>query len=76
MIEGPMGLAKFRPSTHQECNHHSDLACLASPLPATSHIQIDAQVSNPVEQVPDFYHNEDFEADDKPINPQTFLVRT
>jgi hypothetical protein len=55
-----MGLAKFRPSPHQECNHHSDLACLASPLPATSHIQIVAQVSNPVEQVSDFYHNEDF----------------
>lgn len=51
-------------------------SCLAAPLPATSRIEIDAQESNAVEQVVDFYHNVDFDADDKPINPQTILVRT
>jgi hypothetical protein len=51
-------------------------SCLAGPLPATSRIEIDAQESNNVEQVVDFYHNVDFDADDKPINPQTILVRT
>ena len=51
-------------------------SCLAGPLPATSRIEIDAQESNAVEQVVDFYHNVDFDADDKPINPQTILVRT
>ena len=51
-------------------------SCLAGPLPATSRIEIDAQESNAVEQVVDFYHNVDFDADDRPINPQTILVRT
>ncbi len=51
-------------------------SCLAGPLPATSRIEIDAQESNAVEQVVDSYHNVDFDADDRPINPQTILVRT
>ncbi len=51
-------------------------SCLAGPLPPTSRIEIDAQESNAVEQVVDFYHNVDFDADDRPINPQTILVRT
>lgn len=51
-------------------------SCLAAPLPATSRIEIDAQESNAVEQVVDFYHNVDFDADDKPINPQMILIRT
>lgn len=51
-------------------------SCLAGPLPATSRIEIDAQESNAVEQVVDFYHNVDFDADDKPINPHTILIRT
>ena len=51
-------------------------SCLASPLPATSRIEIDAQETNAAEQVVDFYHNVDFVVDGKPINPQTILVRT
>jgi hypothetical protein len=51
-------------------------SCLAGPLPTTSRIEIDAQESNAVEQVVDFYHNVDFVVDGQPVNPQTLLVRT
>lgn len=51
-------------------------SCLNSPLPATSKIEIDAQETNSVEQVVDFYYNVDFVTDGRPINPQTLLVRT
>jgi hypothetical protein len=51
-------------------------SCLNGPLPATSKIEIDAQETNSVEQVVDFYHNVDFVTDGQPINPQTLLVRT
>jgi hypothetical protein len=51
-------------------------SCLAGPLPTTSRIEIDAQESNSVEQVVDFYHNVDFVVDGQPVNPQTLLVRT
>lgn len=51
-------------------------SCLNSPLPATSKIEIDAQETNSVEQVVDFYHNVDFVVEGQPISPQTILVRT
>ena len=51
-------------------------SCLAGRLPSTSRIEIDCQESNPVEQVVDFFHSVDFDATDRPINPQTILVRT
>lgn len=50
-------------------------SCLASPLPVTSRIEIDAQETNAAEQVIDFYHNVDFVVDGQPINPQTILIR-
>ncbi len=50
-------------------------SCLNGPLPTTSKIEIDAQETNSVEQVVDFYHNVDFVVDGKPVNPQTLLVR-
>ena len=51
-------------------------SCLASPLPATRNVVIDAQESNPVEGVVDYFYNVDFEAGDNRINPQTMLIRT
>lgn len=51
-------------------------SCLAGPLPMTSKIEVDAQETNAVEQVIDFYHNVDFIVDGKPISSQTVLVRT
>ncbi|MGL4400371.1 MAG: hypothetical protein ACRCXD_10920 [Luteolibacter sp.] len=51
-------------------------SCLTGPLPTASKIEIDAQETNPVEQVVDFYHNVDFVVDGQPVNPQTLLVRT
>jgi hypothetical protein len=50
-------------------------SCLTGPLPTTSKIEIDAQETNSVEQVVDFYHNVDFVVDGQPVNPQTLLVR-
>ncbi len=56
----------------------ADLAksCLNGLLPTTSKIEIDAQETNSVEQVVDYFHNVDFVVDGKPVNPQTLLVRT
>ena len=51
-------------------------SCLASPLPTTSKIQIDAQETNVAEQVIDFYHSVDFITDEKPVSSQTILVRS
>lgn len=51
-------------------------SCLNGPLPTTSKIEIDAQETNSVEQVVDYFHNVDFVVDGKPVNPQTLLVRT
>ncbi len=51
-------------------------SCLNGPLPTTSKIEIDAQETNSVEQVVDYFHNVDFVVDGKPVNPQTILVRT
>jgi hypothetical protein len=51
-------------------------SCLAGPLPGTSRIEIDSQETNATEQVVDFYHSIDFDAPDRPINPQVILVRT
>ena len=51
-------------------------SCLSSPLPMTSKIEIDAQETNAVEQVIDFYHNVDFVVEGQPVNPQTILVRS
>lgn len=51
-------------------------SCLASPLPTTSKIQIDAQETNAAEQVIDFYHIVDFVVDGMPVNSQTILVRS
>ena len=55
----------------------SELAksCLNGPLPTTSKIEIDAQETNSVEQLVDFYHNVDFAMDGQPVSPQTILVR-
>lgn len=56
----------------------SELAssCLAGPLPNTSRIEIDSQETNAEEGVVDSYQNVDFDALDRPINPQVILVRT
>lgn len=56
----------------------SELAatCLASPLPPTRNVVIDAQESNPVESVVDFFYNVDFEIGENRLNPQTILVRS
>lgn len=51
-------------------------SCLASPLPTTSKIEIDAQETNAVEQFIDFYHNVDFVVEGNPISSQTILVRS
>ena len=51
-------------------------SCLAGPLPGTSRIEIDSQETNAEEQVVDSYQNVDFDAPDRPINPQVILVRT
>jgi hypothetical protein len=51
-------------------------SCLSGPLPMTSKIEIDAQETNAVEQVIDFYHNVDFVVEGQPVNPQTILVRS
>lgn len=51
-------------------------SCLTGPLPTTSKIEIDAQETNTLEQVVDYYHNVDFVIDGQPVNPQTLLVRT
>lgn len=50
-------------------------SCLAKPLPPTRSVLIDAQESNPMEEVVDFYYNVDFEAENNRVNPQTLLVR-
>ena len=52
------------------------LSCLAGPLPGTSRIEIDSQETNATEQVVDSYQNVDFDAPDRPINPQVIRVRT
>lgn len=56
----------------------SELAstCLAAPLPPTRNVVIDAQESNPVESVVDFFYNVDFELGENRLNPQTILVRS
>lgn len=56
----------------------SELAttCLSGPLPATRNVVIDAQESNPVESVVDFFYNVDFELGENRLNPQTVLVRS
>lgn len=51
-------------------------SCLAGPLPGTSRIEIDSQETNAEERVVDAYHNVDFDATDRPINPHVILVRT
>lgn len=51
-------------------------SCLAGPLPQTKSIIIDAQESNLVEGVVDFYYNVDFQAENNHTNPQTILMRT
>lgn len=51
-------------------------SCLAGPLPSPSNLLIEAQESNPVEQVTDIYYNVDFAAGNNLTNNQTILVRT
>jgi len=51
-------------------------SCLAGSLPQTKSIIIDAQESNLVEGVVDFYYNVDFQAENNHTNPQTILMRT
>ena len=50
-------------------------SCLAGPLPEARNFLIGAVENNAVEQVADFYHHLDFEADGSGVNPQTILVR-
>lgn len=51
-------------------------SCLAGPLPPTRNVVIDAQESNPVEGVVDYFYNVDFEAGENRLNSQTLLIRT
>ncbi len=51
-------------------------SCLKDALPPRRNVVIDAQESNPVEGVIDYYYNVDFEAENNRLNPQTLLVRT
>lgn len=51
-------------------------SCLASPLPPARNVVIDAQESNPIEGVVDYFYNVDFEIEGNQLNPQTLLVRT
>lgn len=51
-------------------------SCLAGPLPPARNVVIDAQESNPVEGVVDYFYNVDFEIEGNKLNQQTVLVRT
>ena len=51
-------------------------SCLNGPLPPTRNVVIDAQESNPIEGVVDYFYHVDFEGEGNRPNPQTLLVRT
>lgn len=51
-------------------------SCLASPLPAVRKMVPELRETNPVERVIDCYFTVEFEANDRPIQVQTILVRT
>ncbi|MBC8128683.1 MAG: hypothetical protein H8M99_16210 [Gloeobacteraceae cyanobacterium ES-bin-144] len=51
-------------------------SCLAGALPPTKSTVIEAQETNPTEEVIDFYFNVDFEAENGRTNPQTILLRS
>lgn len=50
-------------------------SCLSGPLPPTRNVVIDAQESNAIEGVVDYFYHVDFESEGGKPNPQTLLVR-
>jgi hypothetical protein len=50
-------------------------SCLSRPFPPTHNLVIDAQESNSIEGVVDYFYHVDFEVEGGKPNPQTLLVR-